>query len=58
MHHVYSGKLLTFYEMTNQKIPHCLNSSKIQSKNRRNRGKIDTLSTHIYDRSIKEPSVL
>jgi hypothetical protein len=36
----YSGK---------QKIPHCRNSSKIQSSNQKHRGKIDTPNTHIHD---------
>ena len=32
-------------------VPHCQNSSTIQSKNRTNEGKIDTL-THIYMISV------
>ena len=31
------------------KMSHCRNSSKIYSKNRRNRGEIDTSNTHRHD---------
>jgi hypothetical protein len=35
-----------------QNIPHCVNRSKIQLTNHRNKDKIDTPITHIHDRSL------
>jgi hypothetical protein len=46
-HFVYSVTCLLYVLCTTQQIPHCRNSSKISSKTRRNRGKIDT-PKHIY----------
>ena len=34
------------------KIPRCPNTSKIQSQNLKNRCKIDTICTHIQERSL------
>jgi len=38
--------------MKNIKIPHCRDSSKFQSKNRKITCKIDTPNTHRHDRSL------
>lgn len=47
-----------FKHQNGKKISHCRNNSKIQSTNckQKNKSKIDTPDTHIYDRSMTQQS--
>ena len=48
-HHIPMG---IYLKNDQRKIAQHQNSSKIQSENHRNRGKIDTPNTHIHDHSL------
>jgi hypothetical protein len=41
----------------NNTIPHCLNSSKLQSEHSRNRDKTDTSNTHILVKGEKQNNI-